>query len=112
MPWTALCELNELKPGEGKYVSIDGFRLAVFLHEDKPHVLDDTCPHAGGPISGGYVDEGCAVCPWHYWCFDLNDGKLRGAPGVAVKTYPARIYDFNGRTLVQADLPSPRTAIL
>ena len=30
MSWTSLCELNELKPGEGKYVEIDGFQLAVF----------------------------------------------------------------------------------
>ena len=106
MAWTSLCELNELKPGEGKYVEIDGFQLAVFLSEGKVSVLDNTCPHAGGNLAGGFVEEGCAVCPWHYWAFKLDDGQLRDMPGCNVTTYKTRLLDHDGKQFVQAELPT------
>lgn len=107
MAWTSLCELQELEPGHGKYVEIDGFELAVFLLDDQIFVIDNTCPHAGGSLSGGYIDDGCVICPWHYWAFRLANGELKDAPGVKISTYSTRIHEYEGRRLVQADLPMP-----
>jgi nitrite reductase (NADH) small subunit len=107
MAWTSLCELSELKAGEGKYVEIDGFQLAVFIENERVFVIDNTCPHAGGNLAGGFVEDGCAVCPWHYWAFRLDNGELEDAPGVRVSTYVTRIHDYQGKRLVQADLPMP-----
>ena len=108
MAWTSLCELGELIEGQGKYVEIDGFRLAVFLHRGSVHTIDNYCPHAGGNMSGGFVDErGCAVCPWHGWAFRLDTGEMPGAPVVRIDTYPTRVLTRDGRPdLVQADLPT------
>jgi nitrite reductase (NADH) small subunit len=106
MAWTSLCEFEELKENQGKYVEIDGYQLAVFLSEGKVSVIDNHCPHAGGNLSAGHVEDGCAICPWHYWAFRLDNGELRGAPGVAVSWYQNRIYEYEGRRVVQADLPS------
>jgi nitrite reductase/ring-hydroxylating ferredoxin subunit len=105
MAWTSLCELGELQEGKGKYVEIDGFQLAVFLNAGDVFVIDNYCPHAGGNLAGGYVDDGCAVCPWHYWAFRLNNGQLRDSPGVTVRTYKTRLIDHQGRRIVQAELP-------
>jgi nitrite reductase (NADH) small subunit/3-phenylpropionate/trans-cinnamate dioxygenase ferredoxin subunit len=107
MAWTSLCELSELQAGEGKYVEIDGFQLAVFINNGQTFVIDNTCPHAGRNLAGGYVEDGCAVCPWHYWAFRLESGELRDAPGVKISTYPTRLYEHDGTQLVQADLPMP-----
>ena len=111
MPWTTLCDLDELKEGEGKYVDIDGRALAVFLHKGQPHVMDDLCPHAGGSIASGWVEEfgetACAVCPMHCWPFRLDNGEYYDMPGFDVKVYPCRVEEQEGRTLVQADLPMP-----
>jgi nitrite reductase (NADH) small subunit/3-phenylpropionate/trans-cinnamate dioxygenase ferredoxin subunit len=107
MSWASLCELSELTDGQGKYVvEIGGFELAVFLHEGQVFVMDNTCPHAGGNLAGGFVEEGCAVCPWHYWAFRLENGALRDSPGVTVRTYKTRVFDHDGKQLVQAELPS------
>lgn len=107
MAWTTVCELSELREGTGKYVEIDGYRLAVFLHDSKPYVMDNTCPHAGGEMSQGWIDnDGCAVCPWHSWSFDLQTGQLKGSQTVAIRIYPVRVENYEGKTLVQADLPS------
>jgi nitrite reductase (NADH) small subunit/3-phenylpropionate/trans-cinnamate dioxygenase ferredoxin subunit len=104
--WTSLCELEELTEGQGRYVEIGGFQLAVFLHSGSVFVMDNYCPHAGGNLAGGFVEEGCAVCPWHYWAFKLESGELRDSPGVQVRTYPVRTIQHEGKKLVQAELPS------
>ena len=107
MAWTSLCELGELEEGKGKYVEIGGFQLAVFLSGGAVYVMDNYCPHAGGNLAGGWVEDGCAVCPWHRWPFRLADGQLRDSPGVTVTTYKTRLRDAgpDRPALVQADLP-------
>jgi nitrite reductase/ring-hydroxylating ferredoxin subunit len=86
-------------------VEIEGFQLAVFLNDGAVHVMDNYCPHAGGNLAGGYVEEGCAVCPWHQWAFQLENGQLKDSPGVMVKTYVSRLHTYDGRKLVQVELP-------
>ena len=106
MSWTSLCDLDELEDGRGKYVEIGGFQLAVFLDAGEVYVMDNTCPHAGGAMASGWVEEGCAVCPWHSWAFRLDNGQLRDMPGVNITTYKTRKYEREGKpTIVQADLP-------
>ena|ERR1041384_7716569 len=106
MSWTSLCTLDELKEGEGKHVEIGGFQLAVFLEQGKVYAMDNECPHAAGSLSGGFIEDGHAVCPWHYWAFGLETGELRGSPYCKIKTYPVRLVDReDGGKLVQAELP-------
>ena len=106
MSWTSLCDLDELQEGNGKYVEIGGFQLAVFLNQGQVYVTDNTCPHAGGSLAGGVVEEGCVVCPWHAWTFRLDNGQLRDAPGVAISVYKIRLIQPQGKPrIVQADLP-------
>jgi len=108
MAWTSLCDLSELTEGQGKYVEIDGHRLAVFLYNGQPSVMDDTCPHAGGSMSGGWIDDAaCAVCPLHGWGFSLKDGRIKGSGAAMISVYPIRVHNFQGRLLVQAELPTP-----
>jgi nitrite reductase/ring-hydroxylating ferredoxin subunit len=106
MAWATLCTLDELTEGRAKGVSIDGYTLAVYLDNGQPSVIDDTCPHAGASLSNGFVDDGCAVCPYHYWAFSLATGELRDTPGVKVSRYPVRLHPHDGKQFVQADLPS------
>ncbi len=106
MAWVSLCEIGEVPVDGGKYVEIDGFQLAVFVKDGKPFVMDNYCPHAGGNMSAGFVDEGCAVCPWHGWAFHLENGELRNSPMVKIPTYPVRLFPREGKVdLIQAELP-------
>jgi nitrite reductase (NADH) small subunit len=106
MSWTSLCELGELREGQGRYAEVGGFQLAVFLYRGQVYVIDNTCPHAGGNLAAGHVEEGCAVCPLHRWSFQLDSGKLEGSAAVMVQTYRSRLLHRQDRpTLVQAELP-------
>ncbi len=108
MAWVSLCDMDELTDGLGRYVEIDGFHLAVFLHEGAVYAMDNHCPHAGGNMAGGHIKEGCAVCPWHGWAFRLADGQLKEYEGVTIPIYRTRLFAREGRCpLVQANLPMP-----
>ena len=94
--WIDLCALKEMTPGLGHYVSRDNKRLAVMLTTERQiHVIDDACPHAGGSLASGGVDEidgqSCAVCPWHGWAFDLKTGQCPDNPIYRVSVYPTRV---------------------
>ena len=105
MAWTSLCELSELEDGLGKYVEVEGFQLAVYLHAGRVYAMDNHCPHAGGSMAGGHIVEGCAVCPWHGWAFRLDNGELREYAAVAIPVYETRLLECEGYPIVvQADL--------
>jgi len=106
MAWVSLCTLDELTADTGKYVEVDGFRLAVFLHAGQVNVLDSTCPHAGANLADGSVEDGCAVCPWHAWAFRLDNGQMQNTPGVSVTKYVTRLHPHEGREFVQVELPT------
>lgn len=69
------CAANEIAPGTGKPLAVEGKDVAVFNVDGTFYAVDNTCPHRGGPLAEGEV-EGCTVtCPWHAWTFDLKTGE-------------------------------------
>jgi nitrite reductase/ring-hydroxylating ferredoxin subunit/uncharacterized membrane protein len=56
--------------------------LALVRQGETVLALHDTCAHAGGPLSGGTIEDGCLVCPWHFSKYRLTDGRARRGPTV------------------------------
>ncbi len=53
-----------------------------------------TCPHTGGPLHLGQIEEGCLVCPWHGARFDVSGGQaVSGPTRVPLPVYAVRIED-------------------
>lgn len=79
--WAQLevAELQEGVPMRGK-VGIQN--LVVVRWGDTIHALHDQCAHAGGPLSGGRIVDGCIECPWHGSRFELATGHRRRGPTV------------------------------
>ena len=95
-----LIAADEVPEGEGRYVEVQDRVLAVFRCEGEFYVTDNTCPHAGGNLAGGYFEGRILFCPWHHWPFDIKTGRCPQSQSIWVQTYPARVE--SGR--VQADL--------
>jgi len=90
--WIDLCAVDAIEKGRALYVEkVDRDLAVVRTDEDTIHVLDNRCPHAGGALSAGAVRDGCIVCPWHMWAFDLASGACPPAPTIRVKTYICRV---------------------
>ncbi|WP_462249271.1 thiamine pyrophosphate-binding protein [Ekhidna sp.] len=47
-------------------------------HEGKFGCLDNKCPHQGGPLGEGSIENGLLRCPWHGWDYDPISGKAPG----------------------------------
>ena len=71
--------LPEATPTKAKL----GINTLVLVRDGSAvYALHDTCAHAGGPLSGGKVVDGCIECPWHASRFRLSDGHLKNGPTV------------------------------
>src|SRR5262245_31303038 len=42
-------------------------------------VVDDECPHDGGPISDGFVDGERLICARHGWALEARNGRCERA---------------------------------
>lgn len=69
-------------------IKLEGKKLCLIRHNGKLYVVENTCPHAGGILSGGWCKNGHIVCPIHRREYNLITG--RGAPGQGdyIDTYP------------------------
>ena len=82
----------EVPPGTSRCVEVEGKEIALFNLGGAFYALDNLCPHAGGPLAEGSMQEGKVECPWHGACFDLKTGASSSplAPGGA-GVYPVRV---------------------
>jgi|SRR5579863_2063410 nitrite reductase (NADH) small subunit len=53
--------------------------------------MDGVCPHRGGPLGQGMIENGKIVCPWHGWAWDPKTGAAVQDSRVKVAVYPMKI---------------------
>ena len=68
MAFTKAATIQDVPPGMGKQVSVNGKLIALFNANGAFYAVDDTCPHRGGPLSEGEVQGTEVTCPWHGRC--------------------------------------------
>lgn len=85
--YVAACKAADLIEGKGLSIEVDGLRVAVFLDRGRFHALLGHCPHAGGPIGLGWVEDGEVVCPLHRWRFKLETGRCTTVSGESVHAF-------------------------
>jgi nitrite reductase (NADH) small subunit len=75
---TVVGSVEEIPPGEGRAYEVDGRTIAVFrLRSGQLRAVSGRCPHAGGPLADGQVDETLLICPLHLNTWDLATGCSR-----------------------------------
>jgi nitrite reductase (NADH) small subunit len=89
--WVAVCRYDEIPTGRGRICEVVGLRLAVFRSEETIIALMDRCPHAGGSLGQGWIEEGEVVCPLHRWRFRLGDGRCSTMRGQGVHRFAVEI---------------------
>jgi nitrite reductase/ring-hydroxylating ferredoxin subunit len=73
-------------------VEADGKKLCIARFDGGWYGFAHTCPHAGAPMTDGYVDGAChVVCPVHNLKFHLSNGRDTNGEGYKLKTYPIEV---------------------
>jgi nitrite reductase (NADH) small subunit/3-phenylpropionate/trans-cinnamate dioxygenase ferredoxin subunit len=94
-----------IAPGSAATVVIAGREIAVFNVGGTFYAIDNTCPHQGGPLAEGWLDGTTVTCPWHAWCFRLEDGRMTLGTFASVDAFDVRVE--NGSVCVSRT-PKPR----
>lgn len=98
---------NEIFPGEARVFYVRGNEIVVFNVDGQFYALDNLCPHQGGPLVAGKVDDKVVTCPWHRWQFHLVTGISPVNPSVCVRAYPVQV--VKGEIRIKIDRQSPTT---
>lgn len=83
---------NILPEGRVMTVSAGHHQICLTHYEGKFNALDNRCPHQGGPLGEGSIENGLLRCPWHGWDYHPCSGK---APGFddGVETFAVELRD-------------------
>merc|ERR550519_2421239 len=73
---------GEQSGAPGAKVMVNNTEIAVFKYGDRVIATQAKCPHAGGPLYEGEIEELpdkslCVKCPWHKWTFCVSGGNGR-----------------------------------
>jgi NAD(P)H-dependent nitrite reductase small subunit len=83
---------EDLPPGSSKVVQVREHMVAIFNVDGHLHAIDNSCPHQGGPLGEGYLEDDAVVsCPWHGWTFSVRTGVSPIDPDMKVACYAVRI---------------------
>ena len=89
--------VDALSDGDITEVIIAGTSIAVAKQNGVVYAFDNTCPHAGGPLSEGTLEnQGDSVlvrCPYHGWDFDLSDGQCVTSSEATLGCFETQIVD-------------------
>jgi nitrite reductase/ring-hydroxylating ferredoxin subunit len=74
-----------------KQIVVADKKLCLVKDQGEWYAVQNTCPHAGGTLSGGWCKNGHLVCPIHRWEYDLKTGRGATGQGDYINTYPVEL---------------------
>jgi nitrite reductase (NADH) small subunit len=87
-----ICSQAEIPAvGKVKEFTVEGRAICVGNVGGKVCVLDGTCPHEGGPLGEGSIEDGKLVCPWHAYAFDMSTGTNDEDPEMRAQVFEAKV---------------------
>ena len=92
--WFKVLE-NKEELAEGRVMTVTAGHQGICLthFEGKYAALDNKCPHQGGPLGEGSIENGMLRCPWHGWDFHPCTGLPPGGYDDGVKTFEVKVED-------------------
>ena len=78
---------NHIKEGRVITVTAGNKDLCLTHYKGKLSALDNKCPHQGGPLGEGSIENGLLRCPWHGWDYDPCTGNSPGGYDDGVEAF-------------------------
>jgi thiamine pyrophosphate-dependent acetolactate synthase large subunit-like protein/nitrite reductase/ring-hydroxylating ferredoxin subunit len=64
-----------LATGRITTVHVGHYTVCLTRTEDGYGAINNRCPHQGGPLGDGFLENGYVVCPWHGWEYNPCTGE-------------------------------------
>jgi nitrite reductase (NADH) small subunit len=90
MAFVKVGSLSSLPPGSITEVMLGDDSYAICNVDGELHALAGLCPHAGGPLGQGNVEENLVICPWHAWAYDCRTGENDYDPAIKLDCFPVK----------------------
>jgi thiamine pyrophosphate-dependent acetolactate synthase large subunit-like protein/nitrite reductase/ring-hydroxylating ferredoxin subunit len=68
------------------------------------------CPHQGGPLGDGFLENGYVICPWHGYEYDPHTGAPPPGYGDAAEPFAVEVREDG--VYVGIPQPEPRTSLM
>ena len=93
--YVTVAQVDQIPPGTCRTVEVEGIYLALCNVNGIFLAVDNTCPHAGGPLGEGSLDGDVLECPWHGWRFNVRTGERPENREIRVACVEVRIQGAN-----------------
>jgi pyruvate oxidase len=91
--WQKVLERDDLPDGRVTTVTAGAKSLALVHYDGKYAALDNHCPHQGGPLGEGSIENGLLRCPWHGYDYDPLTGSSPGEFVDEASCFPLEVRD-------------------
>jgi thiamine pyrophosphate-dependent acetolactate synthase large subunit-like protein/nitrite reductase/ring-hydroxylating ferredoxin subunit len=98
-------------PDEGRVIAavVDGRSVALTRCGGKLGALANRCPHQGGPLGEGSIENGWLRCPWHGYDYNPTTGAPPEGFSDAPETFTVREDDHHGWVALPELAERPRS---
>ena len=94
---------DQVKPGRGFGAKLDKVFIGIYHVDGKYYAMDDVCPHMGGSLHHGFMNDCVVSCPLHMWEFDVKTGESVWPGSLSIPAYPVKVEGDD--ILVDVDSP-------
>jgi nitrite reductase/ring-hydroxylating ferredoxin subunit len=99
--YVEVANLEQLPPGRGTAVTIEGKDIALFNVDGTIYAMDDGCLHQGLSLGNSELKGEIVTCRGHGWKYNVTTGSTLSSPGYGVAAYPVKV--VNGKIAVAID---------
>lgn len=108
--WHKVLETKADLP-EGRVVTVTAGHKGICLShfEGQFAALDNKCPHQGGPLGEGSIENGFLRCPWHGWDFHPTTGSSPGGFDDKLDSFDVEIREDGVYVGIEEEVAHDRT---
>ncbi len=108
LKWIKVAEPGSLPEERVKTVLAGKRQVCLTHHEGKIGALGNRCPHQGGPLGEGQIENGWVICPWHAYEYHPLTGEPPEGFEDRVESFPVEVRN-DGIYVVVVERPICKT---
>jgi pyruvate oxidase len=107
--WYKVLDLDELPEGRVMSKPVGVHTVCMTHFEGEYAALSNRCPHQGGPLGEGSIEQGMLRCPWHGWDYHPTTGSPPDGYGDCVPRFAVEPRDDGIYVGLEEDAPHETT---